>query len=161
MSEERAAAAEWRELHPHLAIAIVGKPIADRTAAPPPPPDRRDDPRFGIFDSPFSAIVLVRVKSDSEIGRAAHNDLLGLIRGTRMPDEARRELEESESPRARREDTFAELRGLIPEDSRFVLMRGNAEVPANPVRRMAVLAVVANPGLVLGFDYKDKPDDKA
>jgi hypothetical protein len=161
MSEERAAAAEWRELHPHLAIAIIGKPIADRTAAPPPPPDRRDDPRFGIFDSPFSAIVLVRVKSDSEIGRAAHNDLLGLVRGTRMPDEARRELEESESLRARREDTFAQLRELIPEDSRFVLMRGNAEVPANPVRRMAVLAVVANPGLVLGFDYKDKPDDKA
>ena len=37
-------------------------------------------------------------------------------------------------------------------------MRGNAEVPANPVRRMAVMGVVANPGLVLGFDYKDKPD---
>jgi hypothetical protein len=154
MSEEQAAATEWRELHPHLAIAIVDNPVADRSQ--PPPPGRRDDPRFGIFDSPFSAIVLVRVKSDSEIGRAAHNDLLGLIRGTRMPDEARRELEEL--PRERREDTFAQLRRLIPEDSRFVLMRGNAEVPANPVRRMAVLGVVANPGLVLGFDYKDKPD---
>jgi hypothetical protein len=157
MSEQQAAAAEWRELHPHLAIAIIDNPLDDSTQPPPPPPDRRDDPRAGIFDSPFSAIVLVRVKSDSEIGRAAHNDMLGLIRGTRMPDEARRELEEA-GPRERREDTFAQLRRLIPDDARFVLMRGNAEVPANPVRRMAVMGVVANPGLVLGFDYKDKPD---
>jgi hypothetical protein len=156
MSEQQPAANEWRELHPHLAVAIIDNPLPDRTQPPPPPPDRRDDPRSGIFDSPFSAIVLVRVKSDSEVGRAAHNDMLGLIRGTRMPDEARRELEEG--PRERRDDTFAELRRLIPDDARFVLMRGNAEVPANPVRRMAVLGVVRNPGLVLGFDYKDKPD---
>jgi hypothetical protein len=157
MAEQQAA--EWRELHPHLAIAIVGNPLNDSTQPPPPPPDRRDDPRSGIFDSPFSALVVVRVKSDSNIGRAAHNDMLGLIRGTRVPAEAQRELDEV--PSKRREDTFAELRELIPEDARFVLMRGNAEVPANPVRRMSVMGVVKNPGLVLGFDYKDKPDRTA
>jgi hypothetical protein len=153
MAEQQTA--EWRELHPHLAIAILDNPLDDSTQPPPPPPDRKDDPRHRIFESPFKAFVVVRVKSDSSIGRAAHNDLLGLIRGTRIPDDARDDLEKV--PSKRREDTFAELRRLIPEDARFMLLRGNAEVPANPVRRTAALAVVGNPGLVLGFDYKDKP----
>jgi hypothetical protein len=152
MSDQQAV--EWRELHPHLAIAIVDELVNDRTQPEPPSDDEKDDPRYGIFDFPFKALVIVRVKSDSNIGRAAHNDLLGLIRGTRVPDEAQRDFDDT--PNQRRDDTLGQLRKLIPDDAQFVLLRGNAEVPANPVRRTAALAVTNNPGLVLGFEYKDR-----
>jgi hypothetical protein len=130
------AAFEWRELGDDLAIAVLPIPTAP-VGSDPAPEDDPDHPRFRLFASPFSAIIMVQVKSDSETGRAAHNDLLGFLNGEgRIPDQ---------------------LKGLLPENPRFMLLRANAEVPANPVRRTALLAVSANPGTVVGVEWKDDP----
>ena len=139
---------EWRELHPHLAVTVVIAPANDPDQPPPPPDTEKDHPRYGIFDFPFSLFFIVRVKSDSDLGRLVHNDLLGLLSERRIPPEIERDFEippEIREPMAR----------AVEEGTPFFLLRANAEIPANPVRHTIAAAQVGNPGVIVGFSYKD------
>jgi hypothetical protein len=95
-----------------------------------------------LYEIPFSAFIIVRSKSDSPTGAAAHNHLLGVLRGD---PEATRDLDINR-------DELLE----IPEDYRFVLLRANAEIPANPIHKLTVFGVKADAKLVAGFDYKQQ-----
>jgi len=137
----------WVEINDDLTIALFPNPV--RPDGAPPGSDDPDNPRYGIFDSPFSTIFMIRVKSNSDIGRFAHDNLLGLLLGDpggdpRLPQEV------ADQVRA----LFADAG--ITAASKVVLLRANAELPANPKRRSVIGAATKNPGTVAAFDWKDK-----
>jgi len=133
--------------HAAAASPEIPNPEPPVGAPPPAPPG---DPRYGLFDSPFSTIFMIRVKSNTDIGRFAHDNLLGLLLGDAPPGDTRLTA-----------DVAAQVRDLfagsgVTADSKVVLLRANAELPANPKRRTLVGAVSANPGTVAAFDWKDE-----
>jgi hypothetical protein len=117
----------WHELNDDFAWAPAALPEAPE--------------KLPLYELPFTAIIVVRSKSDSETGRAAHNHLLGVLRG------------EDRAIQGRFEVNRDELLD-IPSDFHFVLMRTNAEIPANPVHHSFALGVNPQAKLVAGFDYK-------
>jgi hypothetical protein len=114
---------------------VLNKDLAWAPLKPPAPPE--DLP---LYELPFSTIIIVRSKSDSPTGKAAHNHLLGVLRG------------DPESTEGLDINTDELLE--IPEDYRFTLLRTNAEVPANPIHHMFVIGVNTAAKTVAGFDYK-------
>jgi hypothetical protein len=76
------------------------------------------------------SVFLVQVKSDSDIGRALLNDPLTVLR-----------------------ENVREM-GIDDEDVRAQILRVNAEVPANPVRRSEVWMVYPGSTTAVGVQYK-------
>ena len=121
----------WHVLNEHLAWAPLYAPE---------PPEQRE-----LYDLPCDVIILVRSKSDSDPGRAAHNYLLGVLRGEVRDFEGRAfELDERELLD-------------IPSNYRFTLLRTNAEIPANPVHHLIAFCVISKAELIAGFDWKQDP----
>jgi hypothetical protein len=84
-----------------------------------------------LLDEDEFSVFLVQVKSDSDIGREELNDPLTVLR---------REIPEmgiGEDP-----------------DVRAQVLRVNAEVPANPVRRSAVWMIYPGSTTAVGIQYK-------
>jgi hypothetical protein len=121
----------WHVLNEHFAWAPL---------YPPEPPE--DAP---LYELPFPVIVVVRSKSDSDTGRAAHNYLLGVLRGE-VRDFEGRAFDVNE-------DELLDL----PRNFRFTLLRTNAEIPANPVHHMIAIGINPKAQLIAGFDYKQDP----
>lgn len=138
----------WVEISDDLTVALFPNPQ--------PPEDGDvgsddpDDPRYGIFDSPFAVIFMIRVRSDSDVGRFAHDNLLGLLLGVAPPGDNRLPADIADRMR----EIFAPFG--ITADSKVVLLRANAELPANPKRRSVIGAATKNPGTIAAFDWKDK-----
>ena len=124
----------WRRLNRDLAWAAVYPP--DRTEGDAPLPI---DP----FDFAFSVIILVCYKSDTDTGRAAHNNLLGVLSGE---ERALRGIEVDRGM----------LLPLTVEGLRFTLVHTNAQVPANPKHKAMVLGVNMADSSITGFDYKHR-----
>jgi hypothetical protein len=116
----------WHVLNEHLAWAPLD--------VPPQPED------LPLYEIPFSAFILVRCKSDSPTGEAFRNHILGVLRCD--PDRIE----------GLGIDTNERLD--IPADFRFVLLRTNAEVPANPIHHLMAFGVNEPAKLVAGFEYK-------
>jgi hypothetical protein len=91
----------------------------------------------GLLDEDKFSVFLVQVKSDSDIGREELNDPLTVLR---------REIPEMELPPK-------EERGQPPTVHAQVL-RSNAEVPANPVRRSMVWMIYPGSTTAVGVQYK-------
>jgi hypothetical protein len=81
------------------------------------------------YEDSFS-VFLVQVKSDSETGRLLHTDPLTVLR-ERVPE-----------------------MGLDDPDTRLQVLRVNAELPANPVRKSAVWIVYPGSTTAVAVDYK-------
>ena len=86
-----------------------------------------------VLDDEFK-VFMVQVKSDTEIGRALHNDPLTVLREN-APD-----------------------MGLEGDDVRAQVLRVNAERPANPVRRSEVWMVFPGSTTAVGVQYKYKDE---
>jgi hypothetical protein len=84
-----------------------------------------------LLGEPDFEVFYVDVKSDSDFGREAHQNTLKVL--------------ESFVPG-------------IEQDWRVELLRLNAEVPANPVRRSAIWAVKAKAKFAVGVEYKYHKD---
>ena len=95
-----------------------------------------EDPGRLLDEDKFS-VFLVQVKSDSDIGREELNDPLTVLR---------REIPEMELPPK-------EERGQ-PPTVRAQVLRANAEVPANPVRRSMVWMIHPGSTTAVGVQYK-------
>lgn len=80
------------------------------------------------------SMFLVQVKSDTDIGRALHNDPLTTLR-----------------------ENAPEM-GIEEGDVRAHVLRVNAELPANPVRRSEIWMVIPGSTTAVGvqFKYKDE-----
>jgi hypothetical protein len=83
-----------------------------------------------LYEHTFS-IFLVQVKSDSEIGRQLLTDPLAVFR-----------------------DNIPEMRIAEAPDVRAMLLRVNAEIPANPVHRSEVWMVYPGTTTAVGVQYK-------
>jgi hypothetical protein len=122
----------WRRLNDDFAWAPVYPPDpAEGDAALPMAP----------YGFPFEVLILVCYKSNTDTGRAAHNHLLGVLQGE---DRALRGLEVDRTM----------LLPLALDGFRFMLLHTNAEVPANPKHKAAVLGVNTIDSSIAGFDYK-------
>ncbi len=91
----------------------------------------------GLLDKDEFSVFLVQVKSDSDIGREELNDPLAVLR---------REIPEMELPPK-------EEKGQ-PPTVRAQILRANAEVPANPVRRSMVWMIYPGSTTAVGVQYK-------
>jgi hypothetical protein len=100
------------------------------------PPDPPDDERPGLYQSPVQ-VFLIHFKSDTDIGALANNDPLTFFRQfipeMRIPDDG-------------------------ADDVRAMLLRVNAERPANPVWVRLVAAVIHGSTTVAMLHYKDEND---
>jgi|tagenome__1003787_1003787.scaffolds.fasta_scaffold20562579_2 hypothetical protein len=105
-----------------------------------PPPAPTDLP---LYEIPFSVIIVVRSKSNTPTGRAAHNHLLGVLRGE----------ERSTADLELNRDELLD----IPAEYGFTLLRTNAEIPANPIHHLFVFGVIDEARSVAGFDWKHDP----
>jgi hypothetical protein len=90
-----------------------------------------EKPEQLAYEDSFS-VFLVQVKSDSEVGRALLTDPLTVLREN-IPD-----------------------MGIDDEDVRAQILRVNAEVPANPVRRSEIWMVYPGSTTAVGVQYKYK-----
>jgi hypothetical protein len=87
----------------------------------------------GLYPATFAAF-LIQVKSDTPIGRELHNDPIGVLR---------------------------KIKGIPiggDRDVRAILLRANAEEPANPVHRFEIWAVIPGSKLAVGIQYKYDKD---
>jgi hypothetical protein len=84
-----------------------------------------------LFGDPDFEVFYVDVKSDSEFGQEAHHDTLKVLESFDLG---------------------------IDRDWRVELLRLNAEVPANPVRRSAIWAVNKRTKSAVGVEYKTQKD---
>jgi hypothetical protein len=100
----------------------------------PPPPDRLPPgTESGLFEFAFSRILLVRYKSDSEIGAELNRDLFGVVR--------------------------REIRSFpIPDDYTAIELRTNAHYPTNPVRRSRMLIANDTDRKIVVVDHKNHKD---
>ncbi len=87
--------------------------------------------RDGLLAEPEFEVFQVDVKSDSEFGHAAHNNTLEVLQ---------------------------RLDRGIDRNWRVELLRVNAEVPANPVRRSAIWFVYPQSSTAVGVEYKYQQD---
>jgi hypothetical protein len=125
MAEQGPANATWR---------VVNRDLAWTELPVPPPPD---EPPGGadraLFEFAFNRILLVRYKSDSDIGQELNRDLFGTVRRA-IPE-------------------FA-----LPERYRGIEVRTNAHLPTNPARRSRLIAVNDEDETITVVDHKQHQD---
>jgi hypothetical protein len=124
----------WRRLNDDFAWAAIY------------PPDPPDDGRALPYEPhvfAFCAIILVAYNSATDIGRAAHNHLIPVLRGT-SPALENIEFDQDQ------------VLPLELDDFRFTLLRTNAQVSANPKHMLIVLGINCVDDSIAGFDFKHR-----
>ncbi len=94
---------------------------------------RLEVPEEGLYPTTF-AVFLIQVKSDTPIGRELHNDPIGVLR---------------------------RIEGIPiggDRDVRAILLRANAEQPANPVHHSLIVQIIPGSKLVVITTYKYDKD---
>ena len=111
----------WTRVSPDFAWAIL--------EIPPPPADVPAGTEADLFGFAFDRVLLVRYKTDSDIGAELNRDLFGVVR--------------------------REIRGFpIPEDYTAIELRTNAHHPTNPVRRSRMLIANDTDRTIAVVDHK-------